>query len=156
MAIKGRPRLDKLIKDMLVGESGFISTDALAFDLKVNPYLCLFMNVYSRRSPNTKIPIRRTGQGLADYDVDLRKIKYRWGLESKPFSDIDDFEYLEIVKLDYESLADTKKAQIFEASRHKHPKTYKLRRQINEAIRREDYESASKLRDQINRTREPL
>jgi len=151
MPIRGKPRLERRINEMQVGASGFIKLDALAFDLNKVPYLCVIEPINKRKNDAFKIPIKRTGSGEADYDLDLRKIKYKWSLEEVPFSylfDEDDDEIQrKVVELKYD---DSNPRQIVH-KRRKYTKAENLERELNLAIRNEEYELAGKIRDQIRR-----
>lgn len=139
--------VDNIIKYMKVGEKGYISTRAIAFDLERKAYLNVNSFVEKNKTKgNERLFIIRTGNGISDYEIDLTEAKQSWTLEEKPFYDEygpdfrDDIEAVQIpVALGYH----TGKKVLSEREI--------ISSKLEEAVRTENFELAAKLRDKLNR-----
>ncbi len=167
MGIKGKPRFERTIGDMEVGEVGYAVPWSVGFDEDEIPYLNLGMIMDKKRLGTAAMPIKRTGPGRADYDIDLDFNffggKYGWLPSRNPFSGVVGSEQSQIVRLDsvnssqnIEYIIQQDHAKSFDDAPQEYPITHELRRKLSEALDNEDYESAIKLRDRINSTEEPL
>jgi hypothetical protein len=154
MGIIGDPEkqgnIEKLVKNMRIGEKGYIYAWGVSFDGDINPYLNLRAKVTKRKEGDSdKIPIVRFGPGETDYKIDIRKSRYGWELEEEPFSDYD-WNEKEVVRLPYDSCPNKK---IKGAPRKEHRKSLKdrLGDELNRAVITEEFELAAQLRDRIKK-----
>ncbi len=175
MAIKGKPHFEKKIMDMAVGEKGYILPWALVFDDNGRAFLNIKYPITKSSGGTSSMPIKRTGSGKNDYEIDFEFSyfgdHYSWSKSSDPaMGYMGNFEEDFVLMSSEEAIAsdgidsvddktlpdDFKGKQYFEIDKDKYPKTYKARIELNIALAKEDYKSASKLRDYINKSDEPL
>jgi len=109
---KGR-NLGRTIADLKVGETGYSVPWAIDFDLDQNPYLDLGMSIHKTPGGTVQLPITRTGDGLEDFDIDIREVKdYEWHPSNRPFSGVVGVESSKIVRLKYEDTSELNKNDI--------------------------------------------
>jgi len=158
MAFIGRPNggsIENIVKCMKVGERGYIDCDAIAFDTEKKPYLDLTASVAKRKNKEEayKIFIRRIGPGRADYEIYAKKKRHTWVVQEKPFSeDYPDDEYWkqDIVQLEYKEHSPSKQKNL-EKRLPRASLKQRLQRDINSALKGEEYEKAAQLRDRLNK-----
>ncbi len=102
MAIIGHPQfeLEKTIEDMEVGESGY----AVCWDLAFDEELTLFLNVgsliHKEKGGSVQLPIKKIGDGRADYEVDITDVSYKWEKAKSPFSGVVGMDSSKIVRIE--------------------------------------------------------
>jgi len=144
MGLIGEPNFGRRISEMEEGEEGYATSGALFFDREMIPYLnrkACFINV---KGEDFKIRIKRTGPNKGDYEVDLKGTNYLWSKSEESFGLFKDFELesLGLIKLDFDSpKLERKLSGILE-----------LRENLDEAIRRQDYASAARIKQLIKKS----
>ncbi len=151
--------LERTIEDMEVGETAYITPWSLYFDSDKTPYLNLRSVIRESSSETHKLKIKKTGDGLSDYQIDIRHIDHKWTKSADPLGNSVDSS--KIVQLYYEDESEKEQAEEINESRipynqKKYPATWEMRKELNVALSNENYEYAAKLRDQINKSPEPL
>jgi len=107
MGIKGRlmkgVNLQRTLKEAPIGETVYISCSALVFDEDEIPYLDVGHSYDRKPMGTSQLPVTRTGEGEADYDIDITNIHdYQWELLRNPFEGIMGVDHSKIVQLSYD------------------------------------------------------
>ena len=132
------PPILRLIRDMEIGEAGYIFPKSLEFDKDYVPYLDLNREFYSKQTGEAKIPILRTGEKYTDFRIDIRGVNYIWIKSIESYSDFDEIDEGEgLVRLEYE---DIQKRLIEDNQRKRFPKSHMLRRRLETALINENFE----------------
>ena len=71
MGIKGKPKFEKSIEDMAIGEKGYIVPWALEFDKQGNAYLNTGFTIHSSPEGTVSMPIKRTGKNVGQYEIEV-------------------------------------------------------------------------------------
>jgi hypothetical protein len=141
MGIIGRPdedgKLKPIVRDLKEGQTVYIVPGALVFDDDMTPYLNVRAPVKEHPDRKFCLPIRRTGPGLEDFEIDITKVNFKW----QPYQAGELAGHNYLVRLNYNERS--KPARIG-------PLT--LQRQMELAIAEENYELAALIRDKINRS----
>jgi len=153
---KGR-NLERVVSDMEVGETAYVSPWALDFDKFEIPYLNLNAVIYTTinsKKDRTTLKIIRTGKENYEYDINLDDTDYKWSISDTPFDGTVDSEH--IVQLYYTDKVQKQEPDLCECDPNKYPQTYEDRIELNKAIMESRFEDAIPLREKINNTKEPL
>ena len=149
MGLIGKPKFERKIRDMFVGETAYADYDALVFDMEKRPYLNLdsiAIPINDEEDSDQFISITRTGEGEGndDYDVDITHLdSFRWELEEvnpgEPWKETNSI----LVRLSYND--GPNKVKKINPNRE-----VNLRKSLEEAVRDENYKLAAEIRDKLN------
>jgi len=159
---KGSPKFVRTIADMGVGEEGYTVPWAIAFDNDMAPYINTGM-IYDRvKKEPLEVKIKRTGSGKSDYEIDVTYVtNYKWTLSNTLFKGIfgvlqDDVVALYQPNEQQYHLRSVSGPLTIDAFLNSfpplQPTEVNLEAELAEAIKREDFEYAATLRDQIKAT----
>lgn len=94
---------ERKIIDMDIGESGYTLPWALMFDKEEVPYLNIQYPIESKRGGTLQLPIKRTGPGLEDYEINITKVNYQWDLTDNNLINIFGGSIGDCVRLSYQN-----------------------------------------------------
>ena len=88
--IIGRPNLERKIKDMQPGESGYTTPWALSFDEEGKGWLNIKYTIHKDKGGTVELPVTRVGSGRSDYVVDVSRVNYKWSEGKASYVGCDD------------------------------------------------------------------
>jgi hypothetical protein len=185
MGIIGQANVAKALYKMNVGDQGFAVTASLLIDFKDRWYVDIYACNLDNKYHDFILPVRKLGPGAGEYEFNVTGLETIWIRNEDPTRDEFGEKLYGIVKLgeqrhwnhDKSKLARRKpvvdatsgtnslerkllfsraKKKIIDDNQRHYPLTYLLRQELNLAVLKEHYEDAARLRDEINKSKEPL
>ncbi len=85
------------LKDMLVGETGWVVPWAVSFGMDGRGYLHLTADYFSERGGSADLKITRTGKSLTDFEIDFAGNDFNYDLRTHPHCGLND-----VVEISYD------------------------------------------------------